>query len=129
MTATQSLTFVATPWTIGLAVVAALATAALSFVAWRRSGFKLSVGILELIRLACVIFAGLLLNQPEWVEEFRPEEKASVLVLWDASPSMDTRDVSRGDRTSAPPETRRQAVEPLTRRRVVGGARRSRSRS
>ena len=57
----------------------------------------------------------MLLNQPEWIEEFRPEEKASILVLWDASPSMETRDVSRGEKTSAQPETRREAIEALTR--------------
>ncbi len=105
MNATRSLTFAATPWTLGLSTVAVIATAALCLVAWRRSGFKRSVGVLELIRLACVAFAAILLNQPEWVEEFRPEEKASIVVLWDASPSMETRDVAKG---TALPETRRQ---------------------
>ncbi len=121
MNATRSLTFAATPWTIGLSTVALVATAALGFVAWRRSGFKRSVGVLEWLRLTCVAFAAVLLNQPEWVEEFRPEEKASIVVLWDASPSMETRDVSRGERTSAPPETRREAIEPLTRPESWGG--------
>ncbi len=35
------------------------------------------------------------LNQPEWIEEFRPEEKPAIAVLWDASTSMETRDVVR----------------------------------
>ena len=115
MNATRSLTFLATPWSIGLSIVALAVTAGFCLVAWRRSGYKRSVGVLELIRLACVALAAILLNQPEWVEEFRPEEKASIVVLWDASPSMETRDVSRGEKTSAPPETRREAIEPLTR--------------
>ena len=115
MNATRSLTFLATPWSIALAVVAIAATAVFCFIAWRRSGYKQSVGALELLRLTCVALAALLLNQPEWVEEYRPEEKASIAVLWDASPSMETRDVSRGEKTSAQPETRREAVEPLTR--------------
>ena len=40
--------------------------------------------------LAC---GAVLLNQPEWVEEFRPQERPTVTVLVDASPSMGTRDV------------------------------------
>ena len=115
MNATRSLTFQATPWSIGLSVVAILATLAFCFIAWRRSGYRRAVGVLELLRLTAVILAAVLLNQPEWIEEFRPDEKASILVLWDASPSMETRDVSRGEKTSAQPETRREAVEPLTR--------------
>jgi hypothetical protein len=115
MNATRSLTFLATPWSISLSIVAILATSGFCFVAWRRSGFKRSVGVLEWLRLSCVSLAALLLNQPEWVEEYRPDEKASIAVLWDASPSMETRDVSRGEKTSAQPETRREAVEPLTR--------------
>ena len=42
-----------------------------------------------------------LLNQPEWIEEFRPEEKPAIAVLWDASTSMETRDVVRADQPSA----------------------------
>lgn len=115
MNATRSLTFLPTPWTIGLSIAALLVTAGFCLVAWRRSGFKGSVGVLELLRLACVALAAVLLNQPEWVEEFRPEGEASVVVLYDASPSMETRDVSRGERTSARPESRREAIEGLTR--------------
>jgi hypothetical protein len=114
MNATRSLTFLATPWSIGLSIVAVAATAVFCLIAWRRTGFKPSVGWLELLRLTCVALAAVLLNQPEWVEEYRPEEKASIAVLWDASPSMETRDVSRGEKTSAQPETRRETVEPLT---------------
>jgi hypothetical protein len=112
MTATHSLSFAATPWTLGLSTLAVVATAVLCLVAWRRSGFKRSVGVLELMRLAGVLMAAILLNQPEWVEVVRPEEKASIVVLWDASPSMETRDVARG---SSQPESRREAIEPLTR--------------
>jgi hypothetical protein len=115
MNATRSLTFLATPWSIGLSVVALASTAVFCAIAWRRSGYRRSVGVLELLRLVCVGLAALLLNQPEWVEEYRPDEKASIAVLWDASPSMETRDVSRGEKTSGQPETRREAVEPLTR--------------
>ena len=115
MNISRSLTFLATPWSVGLSILAVLATAGFCLVAWRRSGYKRSVGILETIRLASVGLAAVLLNQPEWIEEFRPEEKPSIVVLWDASPSMETRDVSRGEKTSAQPESRREAIEPLTR--------------
>ena len=114
MNVSRSLTFLPTPWSLGLSAVAIVATLGFSLVAWRRSGYKASVGVLELIRLGCVLLAAVLLNQPEWIEEFRPEEKASIVVLWDASPSMETRDVSRGEKTSAQPETRREAIEALT---------------
>ena len=114
MTATGSLTFTATPWSIGLSGVALVLTAGFCLVAWRRSGQKRSVGMLELIRFASVGLAAVLLNQPEWVEEFRPDEKASVLVLYDASPSMETRDALKGGKTSGQPETRREAIEALT---------------
>jgi hypothetical protein len=39
-----------------------------------------------------VALAGLLLNQPEWIEEFRPNEKPVVAILTDQSRSMQTRD-------------------------------------
>ncbi len=113
--ATRSLTFVATPWSIALSVVTLAVVVGFSYVAWRRSGFKRSVGVLELIRIACVGFAAVLLNQPEWVEEFRPDEKAAIVVLYDASPSMDTRDVVKGQPTSGRAESRREAIEALTR--------------
>ena len=80
-----------------------------------------SMGLLELLRLALVALVAILLNQPEWIEEFRPEEKPAIAVLWDASPSMDTRDVvasraaagraddaPRGDRAARP--TRRRGT-------------------
>ena len=114
MNATRSLSFVATPWSISLAIVAVIATGVFCLIAWRRSGYKRSVGVLEALRLTCVVLAGLLLNQPEWVEEYRPDEKATIAVLWDDSPSMETRDVSRGEKSAAQPETRREAVDPLT---------------
>ena len=54
-----------------------------------------------------------MLNQPEWVEEYHPEEKPAVAVLWDASPSMDTRDVVGRGKTIGSAQTRSEAVAPL----------------
>ena len=67
------------------------------------------------LRLALVGIAAVLLNQPEWVEEYRPEEKPAIAVLWDASPSMETRDVvDRRRADGSRPMTRREAIAPLT---------------
>ena len=115
MSASRSLTFLGTPATVVISVLVVLITAGFCFVAWRRSGYRRAMGLLELVRLALVGLGALLLNQPEWVEEFRPEEKPAIAVLWDASASMDTRDVvpapcdrrgghpPRGDRALAEP--------------------------
>ncbi len=114
MSVTRSLTVLWTPWTAALSVLAVLATAGCCLVAWQRAGYRLSMGLLELLRLAIIAMVALMLNQPEWVEEYRPEETPSIAVLWDASPSMQTRDVVRGDASSSEALTRSEAVAPLT---------------
>jgi hypothetical protein len=55
----------------------------------------------------------LTLNQPEWVEEFRPEDKPAVVVLWDNSPSMETRDAPLGPSAGSKMGTRREAIAKL----------------
>lgn len=64
--------------------------------AWRRSGARPSVLVVEVIRttlIALVLFA---LLGPEWVRSETPAERASVAVLWDDSRSMGTVDVPAG---------------------------------
>jgi hypothetical protein len=114
MSGSRSLTFLWTPWSVAVSIVVVLVTGGLSFVAWRRSGYRRAMGLLELLRLALVGVAAVLLNQPEWIEEFRPEEKPAIAVLCDASPSMETRDVVPRDRPASAPRTRREAVVALT---------------
>ena len=114
MNVSRSLTFLWTSWTLAVSLLAILVTAAFCFIAWRRSGYKTKYGLLELTRLALVIMAAVLLNQPEWVEEFRPEEKPSMLVLWDDSGSMGTRDALDPSKPGSAPETRHDAAAPLT---------------
>jgi hypothetical protein len=115
MTVSRSLTFLWTPWSLAISVVAVLVTAGFCFVAWRRSGYLRSVAVLELVRLGFVTLAAIMLNQPEWIEEYHPQEKPSIAVFWDASPSMETRDVlTKAGKSSAGPMTRREAVAPLT---------------
>jgi hypothetical protein len=90
-----------------------LFVAAISWIAWRRSGYRPAVGVLEILRLAIVGLCVLLLNQPETVEEFVPSEQPTVVVLVDQSLSMDTQDVGMGQSNSTPVQSRRRAVEPL----------------
>jgi hypothetical protein len=114
MRVSRSLTFLWTPWSLAISVLIVLVTAGFCFVAWRRSGYNPSMGLLELLRLALVCIVAALLNQPEWVEEYRPEEKPSIAVLWDASPSMQTRDVVARGQPTTTAQTRQEAIAPLT---------------
>lgn len=102
-----------TALTLAISIATLLIVCALSSLAWRRSGFRASVGLLELLRIAIVTVCVLLLNQPETIESFRPSEKPTVVVLGDQSLSMDTQDVGLEDATSTPLLTRRRAAEPL----------------
>ncbi len=109
MNASKTFTLLWTPWSALLSVLIVLVVALLCFFAWRRSGYRRWHGLLELFRLSLVIVVALMLNQPEVIEEFHPDEKPIVAVLWDASPSMDTRDVPGNSIIS-----RREAVADLT---------------
>ena len=116
MTSEQTLTFLWAPWSIVVSLAVVAGTAALCFIAWRRSGYRRDVGILEVLRLATVCLIAIVFNQPEWVEEFRPDEKPTVAVLWDGSASMDTRDVPASEGQSSALATRREAIAPLLRK-------------
>ena len=115
---THALTFLWTPWSLASSILLVLVAAGLCFFAWRRSGYRTSLGLLELLRLMLVIVAAVLLNQPEVVHEYRPKEKPSIAVLYDASPSMETRDATlyssaKSGTASNVPVTRREAVAPM----------------
>ena len=135
MNATNDLTFTWTSWTVLIAVVAVLVTICVSLVACRRTQWRRSTVILESIRLFIVIAAAVLLGGPEWVQQFRPDDKPVVVVLWDDSGSMQTQDVltqavapdsenettggtdaSLADKTEATTRatTRREAIDKLT---------------
>jgi hypothetical protein len=113
MNVSRSLTFLWTPWSAAASALLVLLAAGFCLVAWRRSGYARGMGLLELLRFGLVCAGAVILNQPEWVEEYRPEEKPAVAVLWDASRSMETRDVLPARRTSATPQARREAVASL----------------
>jgi hypothetical protein len=114
MNVSRSLTFLWTPVSLTISIIALLAAAGVCFAAARRSGYRRSLVLLEVFRFGIVCVAVLLFNQPEWIEEFRPEGKPSVAVLWDGSPSMETRDVVLPGRTGTAPIARHEAISELT---------------
>ncbi|MCE2725157.1 MAG: hypothetical protein LW698_00050 [Planctomycetaceae bacterium] len=115
MTEFQGFRFFTTPWTLGVSLALIAITAAICVFAWKRSGYAPGQGLLELLRLAIVGLVAILLNQPEWVEEYRPADKPTIAVLHDASRSMDTRDVvlSGTAARAGGPQTRREAIAEL----------------
>lgn len=100
-----------TPWTLVLALLAVVLTMVFSYLSWRRSGYQRKVLLLEILRIAIVGLAAILLNQPEWVEEFRPQEKPLLAIIADQSDSMRTADLRSA--ISNEPETRRGALQRL----------------
>ncbi|MFM7135573.1 MAG: hypothetical protein ACKO1M_00685 [Planctomycetota bacterium] len=107
----EGLRFFTTPWTILISAVLVAAVVVVAFLTWRRSGYAAGTGLVELLRVVIAGLVATLLNQPEWVEEFRPDEKPVVAVLVDGSRSMDTRDVVAA---AAAPTSRREAVAELS---------------
>ena len=93
MNATTSLSFAWTSWTIAIAILAVLATLVVSFVACHRTQWRRSTVILESLRLTMVLLAAALLGGPEFIQQYRPDDKPIVAVLWDDSGSMQTPDV------------------------------------
>lgn len=98
---------------LAISIATMLVVCGLSWFAWRRSGFRASVGALELLRVVIVGVCVVLLNQPESVQEFKPTDKPAIVVLGDQSLSMDTQDVGLGETQSTPLMTRRRAIAPL----------------
>jgi len=64
MNVISQLRFAGTPWAIAVSIVGVLVTAGFCAAAWHRSGYRRSVGLLELLRLAIVCLAAVLYNQP-----------------------------------------------------------------
>lgn len=113
MNTVRWLTFLWSPWSLAASLLVIVGTAGLCLAAWHRSGYRRDYGLLELLRFTIVTLAVLLFNQPEWVEEYRPDEKPTIAVLWDGSGSMETHDVPSGESASAAIVTRREAIAPL----------------
>jgi len=118
MKSTTSLTFLWTPWSLALSIGILLCVAVVCFLAWKRSQFSREQGIVESLRLLIAFVIVALLNQPEWVEEFQPEEKPTIAILYDNSTSMTTRDVKQNGPSGVELVTRqaaiKQIIEPTT---------------
>ncbi len=99
--AQQSLLFQTSPWLVGLSLIMVMACIAISALAIYRSGYRRDVIALESLRCLVVAIAAVLLNQPEWVEEYRSPELPTLAVLVDRSPSMQTKDVMLVDDSNA----------------------------
>jgi len=110
----QSLVFVHTSWSLAVAVVLVLVTAVLGWIAWQRSGRRMVIGWLEFLRVLIIACLAITLNQPEWREIFKPDTKPVLGVLWDASGSMETRDILDPAQPAAEPRSRAETLKPLT---------------
>lgn len=106
MSIRQALTIEADPWTVLVSLAAVVSAAVLGWLAWKRSGYRRAIGCLELLRWVLVALAVVLLNQPEWMQQYMPSERPTLVVLHDDSGSMQTEDVvgpsgQRGSRAAA----------------------------
>ena len=86
-----TLTFDTSPGILGFGIIALLLTIVLGAIAWQRSGFAKSTGLLEALRILIVLMVAISLLKPEWRELFQPEHKPTLAVLWDQSGSMATK--------------------------------------
>ena len=84
-------------WLIGFAVVVWLATAVVSYRNWARRGGK-GVAALESLRFIIMGLILFTLCKPEFLRVTEIEEQPEVVILTDATHSMDTRDVVLGAR-------------------------------
>ncbi len=101
-----------TRYTAFISIVAVIAVCVLAWKIWSNSGYRKSIGWLELLRVALVCFAIFLLNKPETVRQFIPATKPTVVILGDQSKSMSTRDVGLND-PGSPLRTRAESIAPL----------------
>ena len=112
--ATSELVFTHTTTSVVGALSFVLVVALLALLAWRRSGWRTSIGILEILRVLVAVGIAITLNQPEWRETFKPNSKPVVAVLHDVSGSMETRDILNPKDPGAEARTRLETAAPLT---------------
>ena len=103
----RDLRLFSTETSIGISIAVFVVTLVLAALAWRKSGFARGTAIVETLRVLLVGAVLFTLAQPEWVETELAEERPVVAVLWDASPSMATKDVVSADDPTAPPTSRK----------------------
>ncbi len=113
MIETQWISFSWTPIAIAFASIVLLAMALAGWVASKRSGFRRATIILEVFRLLLAAMLLTTLLQPEWTQEFSPEEEPIIAVLYDESSSMSTRDVVDANDVTAQPLERAAWVKSM----------------
>ena len=113
MTTSSQLTFITTPGTIVIGVLIVVVTAVLAFLGWQRAVKKRAIGWLEILRVLVAVCIAITLNQPEWRETFKPDQRPEVAVLYDVSKSMDTRDVVDAANPSSAPASRMESIAKL----------------
>ena len=114
---------------LGLSLAVIIVAGILCWLAWHRSGYSKKTGGLELLRFVLICLVVITLNQPEWLQTQLPDRHSTLVVLWDESNSMKTRDViltTNSDSTfsNAPvadqaqdlsdtPKSRAETIQPL----------------
>lgn len=110
---TSELVFNLSSLSIWGAVLFVLLVIGLALMAWKRSGWRGSIGLLECLRVLVAVGIAITLNQPEWRETFQPDFKPVVAVLHDVSGSMETRDILDPVLPNAEARTRQETAAPL----------------
>ena len=88
------LQFSPTPASLWIGIAALILAASLSFLAIRRSSRRKRTIALEALRLIAVATVVIMLWQPEWQKTLHPTTKPQIVILHDASKSMETIDAS-----------------------------------
>ena len=109
----QGISFLPTSTSLVLGLVLIAVTALLCWLAWRRSDYRRTTGLLELLRLVLVCLVVATLCQPEWLRTQAAEQNPTLAVLWDESNSMKTRDVINPAGPTAEPRSRAETIAPL----------------
>jgi hypothetical protein len=89
------------PWVIGIAAAFMIASVLFFFRSMRREGSDGAHIALHLLRLVIAAAVAFTLFRPERVVHTKNTERPRVVVLWDASGSMNTKDVVTGEKQTS----------------------------
>lgn len=108
-----SLAFFSSGSVLGFGLVFVVVAGILCWLAWHRSGYRMKTGGLELLRFVLICLVVVTLNQPEWLQTQLPDQRSTLVVLWDRSNSMKTRDVVDAQDISNKPNSRTETIQSL----------------
>ena len=86
--------FSPTPASLWIGIAALILAASLSFLAIKRSPRRKRTIALECLRMIAITAVVMMLWQPEWQKTLHPDTKPQIVILHDASKSMETIDAS-----------------------------------